>query len=74
MVANGICPKHHWVWPDGCSAQFKARRPMYHIARYPGIIDGCQMKWDYFGTGHGKGEVCILKELALPLYSTTSIC
>jgi hypothetical protein len=28
---------------------------MYFVARYPHLTNGCQMKWEYFGTSHGKG-------------------
>jgi hypothetical protein len=30
---------------------------MFFVAKYPGIADGCRMRWEYFGTGHGKGEM-----------------
>lgn len=26
--------KRHWVWSDGCAAQFKARRPFFFVSRY----------------------------------------
>lgn len=26
--------KRHWVWSDGCSAQFKAARPFFFVSRY----------------------------------------
>ena len=29
---------------------------MYFVARYPGLTDGCEMEWNFFGIGHGKGE------------------
>lgn len=53
---RGVAPKEHWVFSDGCASQFKSCRPMYFVTRYPGIADGCQMRWEYFGTGHGKGK------------------
>jgi hypothetical protein len=28
---------------------------MYFVARYLGLTDGCAMRWDYFGSRHGKG-------------------
>jgi hypothetical protein len=33
---------------------------MYFVARYPGLTGGCQMKWEYFGTGHGKNKPSVL--------------
>jgi hypothetical protein len=29
---------------------------LYFVARYPGITEGCQMCWEFFGTGHRKGK------------------
>ena len=55
LRAKGLCPTEHWVFSDGCARQFKSRRPMFYVAKYPGIADGCRMRWEYFGTGHGKG-------------------
>lgn len=52
----GILPKHHVVWSDGCAGQFKGARALYFVARYPGLTNGCTMNWNFFGTGHGKGE------------------
>ena len=52
----GIRPKHHVVWSDGCAGQFKEARPFCFVARYPGLANGCTMNWNFFGTGHGKGE------------------
>jgi hypothetical protein len=60
---RGILPEHHIVWSDGCSGQFKSTRAWYFISRYPNLTtsatlsSGCQMSWNYFGSGHGKGEV-----------------
>ena len=55
MIANGFTPKQHWVFSDGCSAQFKCSRAMYFVAKYPNLTNGCKMLWQYFGSGHGKG-------------------
>jgi hypothetical protein len=61
--SQGFKPKNHIVWSDGCSSQFKSARAWYFVSRYPSLIrsldliDGCQMCWNYFGSGHGKGEV-----------------
>jgi hypothetical protein len=51
------------VWSEGCSGQFKSTRAWYFISSYPNLTsnaafrDGCQMCWNYFASGHGKGEV-----------------
>jgi hypothetical protein len=39
-MSRGIHVKQHVVFSNGCSGQFKACRPMYFVARYPGIADG----------------------------------
>jgi hypothetical protein len=63
MKDQGFVPRNHIVWSDGCSGQFKSARAWYFISRYPNLTssammrDGCQMSWNYFGSGHGKGEV-----------------
>jgi hypothetical protein len=28
---------------------------MHFVALYPGLMGGCSMKWNYFGSGHSKG-------------------
>jgi hypothetical protein len=53
------------VWLDGCSRQFKSARAWYFVSyKYPSVtilsqgnMEGCQMIWNFFATGHGKGEV-----------------
>jgi hypothetical protein len=61
--SQGFKPKNHIVWSDSCSGQFKSARAWFFVSRYPSLtrssdlIDGCQMCWNYFGSGHGKGEV-----------------
>lgn len=55
MKTNGYAPKQHWVWSDGCAAQFKSSRPWFFVARYPNMTGGCSMLWSFFGSGHGKG-------------------
>lgn len=63
LKSKGVSPSNHVVWSDGCSGQFKSARAWYFISRYPNLTsspelsDGCQMLWNYFATGHGKGEV-----------------
>lgn len=52
----GFTPKSHWVYSDGCSAQFKCATAMYFVARYPILTKGCKMLWNFFETAHGKGE------------------
>lgn len=50
-------PEEHWVYSDGCSAQFKGATAMYFVARYPMLTNGCKMRWNFFGSGHGKGKL-----------------
>jgi hypothetical protein len=56
LCEKGFKPRQHWVFSDGCSAQFKGSLAMYFVARYPGLTDGCSMRWEYFGSGHSKGD------------------
>jgi hypothetical protein len=56
LKGQGVNVARHWVWSDGCAGQFKGSRPMYFVSRYPGLTGGCVMSWNFFGTGHGKGE------------------
>ena len=56
LKLQGLTFQRHWVWSDGCAGQFKGARPMYFVSRYPGLTGGCVMSWNFFGTGHGKGE------------------
>lgn len=51
----GFKPREHWVFSDGCAAQFKGAKWMYFVARYLGLTNGCLMRWNFFGSGHGKG-------------------
>ena len=51
-----INPKEHMVYFDGPSLHFKNYRAMYFVGRYPHLLRDCQMKWDFFGIGHNKGE------------------
>lgn len=55
MERMGFKPREHWVYSDGCAAQFKGAKSMYFVARYPGLTNGCLMRWNFFGSGHGKG-------------------
>jgi hypothetical protein len=56
-------PKCHVVWSHGCSGQFKFARCWYFLLWYHNMticeqhLFGCQMVWNYFYSGHGKGEV-----------------
>jgi hypothetical protein len=60
---QGYSPKFHLVWSDGCSKQFKFARAWYFVSQYPSLTIsnnlsfGCEMIWNFFATGHGKGEV-----------------
>jgi hypothetical protein len=42
---------------------------MYFVARYPGLTEDCVMRWDYFGSGHGKGKALIVSGCNYILYS-----
>lgn len=55
LLAAGMKPSEHWVYSDGCTAQFKGAKAMYFVARYPGLTE-CTMRWSFFGSGHGKGK------------------
>lgn len=63
LKLEGIHPTNHIVWSDGCSGQFKSARAWYFVSRFPSLTvdsnlpEGCQMCWNYFASGHGKGEV-----------------
>ncbi len=35
LKAKGCYPKHHVIWSDGCSTQFKCARTWYFIVQYP---------------------------------------
>lgn len=54
MKELGMNYDFHYVWSDGCAAQFKAARPFYFVARHPATYKK-QMMWSFFGSGHGKG-------------------
>ncbi len=55
IVNSGMRPKQHWIWSDGCNAQFKSKVPWFFVACYPHIIGGCTCLWNFFGSSHGKG-------------------
>jgi hypothetical protein len=63
MTDRGIFPKQHVVWSDECAGQFKSARSWLFLGRYHNLTmcdqcpTGCQVVWNYFATGHGKGEV-----------------
>ncbi len=63
LQTKGCWPKHHVVWNDGCTAQFKYVRTQYFVVRFPRLIvcqerlEGINMCWNYFASGHGKGKV-----------------
>jgi hypothetical protein len=29
--------------------------PWFFVSRYPNMIGGCKMMWNFFGSSHGKG-------------------
>jgi hypothetical protein len=52
----GVSPTEHVVFSDGSSAQFKGCNSMFFVGRWLGLTSGCSMRWEYFGTTHGKGK------------------
>ena len=56
LQVQGLSPAEHSVFLDGYAGHFKERQGMYFVGRYPGLTGGCHMRWNYFGTAHGKGE------------------
>jgi hypothetical protein len=56
LADRGFKPREYIVFSDGASSQFKNCRGLYFVARYPGITEGCQMRYEFFGIGHGKGK------------------
>lgn len=36
VISSGFRPTEHWVYSDGCAAQFKGAKAMYFVARYRG--------------------------------------
>jgi hypothetical protein len=56
VLDAGLMAEEHWVYSDGCSAQFKCATAMYFVSRYPLLTGGCKMWWNYFESAHGKGE------------------
>ncbi len=56
-VLDGGCfhLNNHWIWSNGCSSQFKKKTPWFFVTRYPHLTGGCNMMWNFFGIGHGKG-------------------
>lgn len=63
VLNQGFVPRQHIVWSDGCSGQFKSARAWNFVTKYPSLTKasnlplGCEMVWNFFATGHGKGEV-----------------
>jgi hypothetical protein len=60
---QGCTPIEHIVWNNDCFEQFKSSRLWYFLSDYPSLTtfescsSGCQMIWNFFAIGHGKGEV-----------------
>jgi hypothetical protein len=63
LQSQGCTLSNHIVWNDGCSGQFKNVKVWYFLSQYPNLITftnhpgGCQLIWNFFVKGHGKGEV-----------------
>lgn len=62
LVDAGFRLHEHWVFSDGCVSQFQGSGAMYFVARYPGLT-GCQMRWNFFGIGHGNGTYFLYQAL-----------
>jgi hypothetical protein len=51
------------VWTDECFGQFKNAWVWHFVSGYPNFttssdhLGGCQLIWNFFAIGHGKGEV-----------------
>jgi hypothetical protein len=45
---------------------------MLFVARYPSLINGYKMLWQYFGFGHGKGEL-LMSSFSLPQIQNTKV-
>jgi hypothetical protein len=58
FIDHGVRPYEH-VFSNGCVSQFYGARAMFFVARYLGLINGCKMRWQFFGTSHGKGKFSI---------------
>jgi len=54
-ILDGLSPRWHYVWSNGCANQFKSSKPLYFVSRYPNMTSGCKMMWSFFKNGHGKG-------------------
>lgn len=63
LQMQGCFSSQHVVWNDDCSRQFKNAKAWYFVFRYPSLTTysslptSCQMLWNFFVIGHGKGEV-----------------
>jgi hypothetical protein len=54
-ISEGLSPRWHYAWSNGCANQFKSSKPWYFVSRYPNMISGCKMMWNFSRSGHGKG-------------------
>ena len=55
LRSRGVKFENHFVWSDGCAAQFKSSQPFYALCRYHKIYKIPHV-WSFFESGHGKGE------------------
>jgi hypothetical protein len=44
VLDAGLMAEEHWVYSDGCSAQFKCATAMYFVSRYPLLTGRCKMR------------------------------
>ena len=60
VKSQGFMLENHIIWSKG--RQFKSAKAWYFISRYLNLTsfaimrEGCQMVWNYFASGHGKGR------------------
>ena len=47
LLRQGLELNQHWVWSNGATSQFKARRPFYFVGRYHSET-GLEMRWNFW--------------------------
>jgi hypothetical protein len=62
MVTNGYAPKWHWVWSDGCIAQFKSSKPWFFVNKYPNFIQGCRCYGVFLEANMAKAYMMVLEQ------------
>ncbi len=63
LQMQGCFSSQHVLWNDGYLRQFKNAKAWYFVSQYPSLttysslLTSYQMLWNFFATGHDKGEV-----------------